>query len=188
MGLDLENLTEQIEQVMEKDIKQTNTKIVIGIIQFQTMSILANYSEFQKIKLSGGGNYFPCLWLDACKGFIFWHKGNPVSNFSDGELAWTSFDKPAKQFDFRYYGSLQGNTISDRKIHPTQKPIELYTWLLTNYAKAGDLILDTHVGSASSLIACHQLGFSVVGCELDKDYYEMAKKRIKEYTDQMSLF
>ena len=99
-----------------------------------------------KNQIIWGGNYFPQLWKNGCKGFIFWYKGNPVPNFSDGELAWTSFNLPAKQFNFRYYGNLQGNTSADKKIHPTQKPTQLYLWLLKEYAKPNYNILDTHLG------------------------------------------
>jgi site-specific DNA-methyltransferase (adenine-specific) len=135
-----------------------------------------------------GGNYFPQLWVNGCKGFIFWNKGNPVPNFADGELAYTSFNKVAKQFDFRYYGNLEGNTSAKDKIHPTQKPRQLYNWLLDNYAKEGDKILDTHLGSGSIAIACYERGFELTACELDEDYYKAACKRIKEQTAQQSLF
>jgi site-specific DNA-methyltransferase (adenine-specific) len=135
-----------------------------------------------------GGNYFPVLWVEPCKGFIFWHKNNPVPNFSDGEMAWTSFDKVAKQFDFPYYGNVEGSTSASNKIHPTQKPVKLYEWLLTNYAKPGDRILDTHLGSGSSAIACLNLGFEIVGCELDADYFAAACKRIRMATAQERLF
>lgn len=140
-----------------------------------------------KNQIVWGGNYFPVLWENGCKGFVFWYKGNPVPNFSDGELAWTSFDKVARQFDYRYYGGLEGKTSASDKIHPTQKPIALYKWLLHNYASPGDRILDTHLGSGSSAIAAHQMGFDFVGIELDKDYYEAACKRFKEQTAQLSL-
>lgn len=134
-----------------------------------------------------GGNYFSYLWKNGCKGFIFWYKGNPVPNFSDGELAWTSFNKVAKQFNYRYYGGLEGKTSASKKIHPTQKPIQLYEWLLMNYSKEGDKILDTHLGSGSIAIACHNLGFDLTGYEIDKDYYEAAKKRIKEHQSQLRI-
>ena len=135
-----------------------------------------------------GGNYFPYIWKNGCKGFIFWYKGNPVPNFSDGELAWTSFNKVAKQYDYRYYGALEGKTSASNKIHPTQKPIALYEWLLMNYAKGGDTILDTHLGSGSIAIACHNLGYDLTGYEIDKDYYEAAVKRIEQHKAQMRLF
>ena len=135
-----------------------------------------------------GGNYFPKLWENGCKGFIFWYKGNPVPNFADGELAYTSFNKVAKQFDFRYYGALQGKTSAEDKIHPTQKPKELYKWLLDNYAEEGDKILDTHLGSGSIAIACHDYDFELTACELDKEYYDKAIQRIKNHVSQTKLF
>jgi len=141
-----------------------------------------------KNQIVWGGNYFPYLWQKGCKGFIFWFKDNPVPNFADGELAYTSFNKVAKQFNFRYYGNLEGNTSAKEKYHPTQKPIALYEWLLMNYAKDGDKILDTHLGSGSIAIACHNLGYELTGCELDKDYYEAAMKRINEHKQQIRMF
>jgi site-specific DNA-methyltransferase (adenine-specific) len=138
--------------------------------------------------IAWGANYIPYLWTNGCKGFIYWHKGNPVDNFSDGELAYTSFNRPAKQFDYRYYGNLDGKTSASEKIHPTQKPIQLYQWLLDNYAKQGDKILDTHLGSGSIAIACHDYGFELTACELDKEYYDKAIERIKNHVSQQKLF
>ena len=141
-----------------------------------------------KNQIVWGGNYFSYIWNFAGRCFIYWHKGNPVNNFADGELAWTSFDKNAKQFDYRYYGNLEGNTSTTKKFHPTQKPIKLYEWLLMNYAKEGDKILDTHLGSGSIAIACHNLGFDLEGYELDKDYFDAAKKRLEQHQAQKRLF
>ena len=141
-----------------------------------------------KNQIVWGGNYFPYIWNYGGKGFIYWHKGNPVPNFADGELAWTSFNKVAKQFDYRYYGGLEGNTTASEKYHPTQKPIALYEWLLMNYAKEGDKILDTHLGSGSIALACHNLGYDLTACELDKEYYEAAIKRIEQHKQQIRLF
>jgi len=141
-----------------------------------------------KNQIVWGGNYFPYLWKKGCKGFIFWHKKNPVPNFADGELAFTSFNKVAKQFSFRYYGNIEGNTSASKKHHPTQKPIQLYEFCLFNYAKEGDKILDTHLGSGSIAIACNNLGFDLTACELDKEYYETAIKRIKLNIKQQRLF
>jgi len=141
-----------------------------------------------KNQIIWGGNYFSFIWGFGGRGFIYWHKGNPVSNFADGELAWTSFDKNAKQYDYRYYGNLEGNTSATKKFHPTQKPISLYEWLLMNYAKEGDKILDTHLGSGSIAIACHNLGYDLTACELDKDYYDAAIKRINEHKQQIRMF
>lgn len=129
-----------------------------------------------------GGNYFK---LPPHKHFIFWHKKNPVPNFADGELAWTSFNKPASYFEYKYYGNI--NSEIDR-FHPTQKPIALYEWLLTNYAKKGDKILDTHLGSMSSVIACLNLGYEITGCELDSDYFEAGIKRVEQSQKQSTLF
>ena len=129
-----------------------------------------------------GGNYFP---LPLTKAWIFWDKEVPKGvSFADGELAWTSFDKTLIKARIPYSGFVG----SEGKIHPTQKPVALYKWLLTNYAKPGDKILDTHVGSASSLIACHDLGFEYLGFELDPDYYAKAKERLEAHKAQLNLF
>jgi site-specific DNA-methyltransferase (adenine-specific) len=141
-----------------------------------------------KNQIVWGGNYFPYLWKTGCKGFIFWYKGNPVPNFADGELAYTSFNKVAKMYNFRYYGSLEGNTSASKKYHPTQKPIALYEWLLMNYAKEGDKILDTHLGSGSISLACHNLGYDLTACELDAEYYNAAMKRLKQHQQQLTMF
>jgi site-specific DNA-methyltransferase (adenine-specific) len=148
----------------------------------------AELMRVSKNQIVWGGNYFPYLWKNGCKGFIYWHKGNPVPNFADGELAWTSFNKVAKQFDFRYYGNLQGKTNAEDKIHPTQKPVALYDWLLQNYAETGMNILDTHLGSGSSRIAAYKGGFNFVGFEIDPEYYEAQEKRFKDFVSQLRMF
>lgn len=105
------------------------------------------------------------------------------------ELAWTSFDKASRIFRYMWDGFLQGN-MNDRedRIHPTQKPIALYSWILNRFAKSGDKILDTHVGSASSLIACHRMKFDYIGFEIDKVYYRQAKERLDQETKQIDIF
>lgn len=108
----------------------------------------------------------------------------PWENFSQFELAWTSFDRPA----LLYWHSNTGGANTERKIHPTQKPVALYDWLLSKYARTGDKILDTHVGSASSLIACHENGFKYMGYEKAPHYYELARQRLEEYKSQITLF
>ena len=129
-----------------------------------------------------GGNYFP---LPLTKAWIFWDKDVPDGvSFADGELAWTSYDKTLIKAKIPYSG-FRG---SEGKIHPTQKPIKLYEWLLGNYAKQGDKILDTHVGSASSLIACDKLGFDYIGCELDTDYFNAATERLEAAKSQVKMF
>jgi site-specific DNA-methyltransferase (adenine-specific) len=119
--------------------------------------------------------------------WVVWDKDN-TGNFADCELAWTSFKSAVRKYKFRWNGMLQGNMADKEiRIHPTQKPVALYEWLLTHYAKPGDKILDTHVGSASSLIACHNLGFTYIGSELDKDYYEAALARLEAVKAQQTL-
>jgi site-specific DNA-methyltransferase (adenine-specific) len=132
-----------------------------------------------------GANYFYAEIDTPSRGFIYWDKQKPILNFSAGEFAWTSFDTPSRTFR-HMYTNFVGLDIN--KIHPTQKPVKLYDWLLKNYAKEGDRILDTHLGSGSSAIAAHYGGFDFVGCELDKDYFEAAKKRFDEETKQKELF
>lgn len=132
-----------------------------------------------------GGNYFP---LPPTQCFIFWYKQNPVPNFADGELAWTSFKRPAVCFDYRYYGNLQGNSSKKHApIHPTQKPVELYKWTLAKFAKAGDKILDTNVGSGTARVACHELGFDYYGYENDPEIFEKHTKFFKEMTAQLPM-
>ncbi|NCD04471.1 MAG: site-specific DNA-methyltransferase [Clostridia bacterium] len=130
-----------------------------------------------------GGNYYN---LEPTRCYLIWDKGEGFYNrtYAEAELAWTSFDKNVKIFkrDPLAKGDYRG------KIHPTQKPVALYKWLLTNYAKPGDKILDTHVGSASSLIACHDLGFEYLGFELDEDYYRMAIERLEKHKSQLNMF
>ena len=141
--------------------------------------------RISKNQIVWGGNYFPYLWQKGCKGFIFWYKQNPVNNFSDGELAYTSFDKVAKCFNYQYYGNINSEKY---RIHPTQKPVALYKWLLKNYAKPGDKIFDSHVGSGSSRIACYDMGFDFMGCELDPDYWKAQEERFKSHAMQGDLF
>jgi site-specific DNA-methyltransferase (adenine-specific) len=136
-----------------------------------------------KNQIIWGGNYFPHLFPSRC--FVVWDKGAGFRNrcFAEAELAWTSFDKNAKVFS---YDPLANGDYKGR-IHITQKPVALYRWLLHNYAKAGDRILDTHLGSGSSAIACHGMGFDMVGIELDEDYYTASVKRFKQQTAQLAI-
>jgi site-specific DNA-methyltransferase (adenine-specific) len=122
--------------------------------------------------------------LPLTKSWIFWDKQVPNGvSFADGELAWTSFHKTLKKVTITYSG-FRG---SEGRIHPTQKPVKLYEWLLRNYANQGDKILDTHLGSGSSRIAAQKLGFDFYGFEIDKDYFEQSEKRFKD-TVSMPLF
>jgi len=139
-----------------------------------------------KNQIIWGGNYF---FLPPTQCIIFWYKQNPVPNFADGEVAWTSFKKPAVCIDYRYYGNLQGKTsVTDEKIHPTQKPVDLYRNVLERFAKQGDTILDTHMGSQSSRIAAHKNGFDFTGFEIDPDYFRDGNRRFEDYKKQLRLF
>ena len=116
--------------------------------------------------------------------FCIWNKKQTVDNFATAEYAWVSMGlkKPAKMFDYSIHKHNHTN-----KIHPTEKPVALYKWLLKNYANEGDKILDTHLGSGSIAIACHDLGFDLTACELDKEYYDAAMKRINNHKKQLKL-
>ena len=133
-----------------------------------------------KNQIIWGGNYF---YLPPTMSIIIWNKEIPTGlSFSDFELAWSSFNRAAKMFNYSAYLDKKS------KFHPTQKPIKLYNWLLQNYAKQGDKILDTHLGSGSSRIAAYDLGFDFYGCELDTDYYEAQEKRFAIHIAQQKLF
>ena len=132
-----------------------------------------------------GGNYFPYLWKNGCRGFIFWYKKNPAPNFSDGELAWTSFDTVAKCCEYMYFGNINSE---QERIHSTQKPVYLYSWLLANYAKEGDKILDTHAGSFSSGIACHKNKFEMTATEISEEFFAASVKRFKNHESQITMF
>jgi site-specific DNA-methyltransferase (adenine-specific) len=137
-----------------------------------------------KEQIIWGGNYFN---LPLRAGWLFWdkEKGKDVS-FADGELAWASCTNVLKKISCRYDGFIGADY--DGRIHPTQKPIKLYESLLMNYAKEGDKILDTHLGSGSIAIACHNLGYDLTACELDKEYFESAMKRIERHKQQLTMF
>ena len=121
--------------------------------------------------------------------WVVWDKQNGKTDFADSELAYTSFSSAVRNFSFRWQGMLQGDMKNkEYRIHPTQKPVQLYKWLLLNYAKQGDKILDTHGGSGSIAIACHELGFSLDICELDKEYFDMSVKRYNTHISQTKLF
>jgi len=140
-----------------------------------------------KNQIIWGVNYFPDMpYLGS--GRIVWDKKNDASSFSKCEIAYCSLHNRTEIFRYLWNGMLQENMrYKEKRIHPTQKPIALYLWILNKYAKQGDKILDTHVGSASSLIACHHLGFDYIGFEIDSGYYEAAIKRINDEKQQMYL-
>ena len=125
--------------------------------------------------------------LPRTEYFTIWNKEQTVQNFASLEYAWVSMSigKPAKMFTYSIH---KHNATKGKKIHPTMKPVCLYEWLLMNYAKEGYKILDTHLGSGSIAIACHNLGYDLTACELDTDYYEAAIKRIEQHKKQLRIF
>jgi site-specific DNA-methyltransferase (adenine-specific) len=145
--------------------------------------------RISKNQIIFGGNYFE---LPLTKSWIVWDKKTEEkysNDFADCEMAWSSFDKPAKVVRYLWSGMLQPNMKDKQKrIHPTEKPYQLYKWILDKYAKQGDKILDTHLGSGSIAIACHDYGFDLVACELDKEYYDKAMERINNHVAQQKLF
>lgn len=139
--------------------------------------------RISKNQIIWGGNYFTDK-LPVGRCWLSWNKEVPTGmSFADFELAWTSFDKVAREIRIAYSGCVVPDNYAKR-IHPTQKPVALYKWLLQNYAKPGDKILDTHGGSMSIAIACYDLGFDLDLCELDPDYFEAGKTRFERHVNR----
>jgi site-specific DNA-methyltransferase (adenine-specific) len=142
----------------------------------------------------GANHFWQTANLPNATNFIFWDKKMPFPNFSRGELAWTSFKGVCKCFEYNYYGNIEGNKQSNGRIHPTQKPMQLYQWLLTTYAEPNQKILDTHLGSGNIAIAIdsvnkiEKMNLTLTACELDKEYFENAVSNIEEETKWNSLF
>lgn len=170
-----------------KEYKQTNWDNAVPSQDYFT-----ELFRVSKNQIIWGGNYFT-EFLPPVMSWIIWDKMQYNFTFSDGEMAWYNGNTKLKIFRYArgnesgFAPKLKGTERSGINIHPTQKPIQLYKWLLTNYAKQGDTILDTHLGSGSSRIAADQLGFDFTGYELDKDYYDAQEKRFKEYKSQLTL-
>jgi site-specific DNA-methyltransferase (adenine-specific) len=134
-----------------------------------------------KNQIIWGANYF-CQYMPSGKGWIYWDKQMGDNKFSSGEFAFQSIQKRSSSV------SIPSMRVENTRIHPTQKPVALYKWLLHNYAKPGDKILDTHLGSASIAIACHDYGYDLTGCELDPEYFAAAMKRVNAHVAQQKLF
>lgn len=143
----------------------------------------AELFRVSKNQVIWGYNYFSDL-LPPCRGIIVWDKRQPWDNFSQAEIAWTSYDRPAALVSL----SNTGGANAERKIHSTQKPVALYAWIYARYTQRGMCVLDTHVGSASSLIAAHDAGLRYVGFERDKEYYRTSKERLGAHIAQHNLF
>ena len=143
------------------------------------------YIELERIsknQIIWGGNF-----LGLCGGVIVWQKNGTA--FGEAEVAICSTHKSVKIFEYTWNGMIQGDMKNKEiRIHPTQKPVKLYEWILMNYAKQGDKILDTHLGSGSIAIACHNLGFDLTACELDTEYYNNALKRLQQHQAQLQMF
>ena len=141
-----------------------------------------------------GWNYLSEM-LPCSKGFIYWNKMNHHENRSDGELAFSSFNKLARHFDYMWDGNrygkpgnIQGVGKKSIRIHPTEKPVALYDWIFANYAESGQKILDTHLGSGSSRISANKAGLHFVGFEIDPDYFDDSEERFKKFVSQTRLF
>ena len=144
------------------------------------------FDELERVsknQIIWGGNYFVKHLQSAHKGWIVWDKGQHDLTMSDCELAYSSFDSPTRVFVCNRVALLKDGTI-----HPTQKPIALYRWIFSKYARQGDRILDTHLGSGSSRIAAYEAGLDFVGCEIDKEYFDKQEERFEQHTAQQNLF
>ena len=178
------------EKYKKKVTAFSDTKIAHGAGHWHysdvTWDIAPDHDYFEELfrvsknQIIWGGNYFE---LPATRCFLIWRKTNVPEKFTMSmcEYAWTSFCENAKVFEFSAVGQ-------PGRFHPTQKPPQLYKWILNNYSKPDDIILDTHAGSASSLVACHETGHKYVGFEIDPEYYEKAKKRLDTVESQMNIF
>ena len=172
------NINESIGR--RKGEKHSGYKKVKWDNEIPTKEYFNELFRVSKNQIIWGGNYF-LDYLSATPCFIMWDKGfSELVTFAQFELAWTSFKTSSKKFNHSH--------IQNDKQHPTQKPVALYKWLLDKYAKLNDKILDTHLGSGSIAIACHDYGFDLTACELDKEYFDKAMQRINNHTSQTKLF
>jgi site-specific DNA-methyltransferase (adenine-specific) len=163
-----------------KGEKHSGYKKVKWDNEIPTKDYFNELKRVSKNQIIWGGNYF-LDYLNATPCFLMWDKGfSELVTFAQFELAWTSFKTSSKKFNHSH--------IQNDKQHPTQKPVALYKWILDKYAKQGDKILDTHLGSGSIAIACHDYGFDLTACELDKEYFDKAMERINNHKSQTKLF
>lgn len=174
--------------------KGVKTKFDCSIKNHRKWDVVPDNEYFKELervsknKIIWGANHFISKIPFDSSCWIVWDKDN-TGDFADCELAWTSFNTAVRKFKFRWNGMLQEDMKNKEiKIHPTQKPRRLYEWILLNYAKGGNKILDTHLGSGSIAIACDNLGFELTACELDTEYYNNALKRLKQHQSQVRMF
>ena len=153
---------------------------------------LEYFKELKRVsknQIIWGANHFINKIPFGSPCWIVWDKVNGGTDFADCELAYTSFKTAVRKISWRWSGMLQQDMKNkEKRIHPTQKPVKLYEWLLMNYAKEGDKILDTHLGSGSIALACHNLKYDLTACELDEEYYKAAMKRIEKHKQQLTMF
>ncbi len=147
-----------------------------------TLEDFAEMIRVSKNQVIWGGNYFANL-LPASQGWVVWNKGQRDFSLADGELAWTSFDKALRIFDYS-----RAQALKDGKIHPTQKPVALFEWILSLRAKQGDLILDCYSGSGTTAVACHNMGLDFVCIERDPDYHKASVERLADIQRQVKFF
>lgn len=160
-----------------------------GDAEAPPMEYFEELMRVSKNQIIWGANHFASRLprIDS-SCWLVWDKENGATDFADCELAWASFKTAVRIFRFRWNGMLQGNMKNkERRIHPTQKPVALYAWIYSRYAKPGDRILDTHLGSGSSRIAAWDAGLDFVGVELDKTYFDLEEKRFAEYSAQLRM-
>ena len=182
-GSRVDNKNTKGKLVLAKDYKSFANGDIVPEKEYFTE--LARISRNQI--LWGANHYISKIpYNSSC--WLVWDKENS-GDFADCELAWTSFKTAVRKFTYKWNGMLQADMKNkERRIHPTQKPMRLYQWILTNYAKPGQRILDTHLGSGSSAIAAHYFGVDFVGCEIDEHYFNLAKQRIDQETRQIAMF
>ena len=162
--------------------KLADKKIINWDYEIPKQEYFLELQRVSKNQIIWGGNYF-LDYLGKTDGFIVWDKMNGTNPMADAELAWQNIKGTTRMFRFHHF-----SYGYDKKIHPTQKPVKLYEWILMNYAKEGDKIIDTHGGSQSSRIACYNLGFELDIIELDQEYFEQGNKRFEQHKKQLTLF
>jgi len=183
-----------IGQGGEKNISRGNLCAAKNYITFNDdlpppLTYFQELRRVSKNQIIWGANHFISRIPYDSSCWIVWDKDNGSNDFADCELAWTSFNKAVRKFKFRWQGMLQENMKNKEiRIHPTQKPVDLYAWIINNFCNHGDTILDTHLGSGSICIAAHALGYKLTGIELNEKYFIAAKRRIEYYQAQGKLF
>ena len=171
-----------------KHIKQKDYHVGDWDSEIPSAEYFEELKRVSKNQIIWGGNYF-LDYLNNTSCMIVWDKVNGTNYYADCELAWTSFKTSVRKFEWRWHGFLQQNMANKQdRIHPTEKPIALYEWILINYAEEGSKILDTHLGSGSIALACHNLNYDLTACELDKEYFDAAMKRLKQHQQQLTMF